>query len=72
MPPPYRAPEVILGMRWGTADFLELKSLFGINNSESEEANNAHHLTMMTALLRPPPPAFLNRSKQTAKYWNED
>jgi serine/threonine-protein kinase SRPK3 len=26
----------------------------------------------MTALLGPPPPEFLNRSKETSKYWNED
>jgi serine/threonine-protein kinase SRPK3 len=27
---------------------------------------------MMTALLGPPPPEFLNRSKETSKYWNKD
>ena len=26
----------------------------------------------MTALLGPPPPEFLNKSKETRKYWNED
>ena len=26
----------------------------------------------MTALLSSPPPEFLNRSKETSKYWNED
>lgn len=26
----------------------------------------------MTALLGPPPPEFLNRSKKTSKYWDED
>jgi len=26
----------------------------------------------MTALLGPSPPEFLNRSKETSKYWNED
>jgi hypothetical protein len=27
---------------------------------------------MMTALLGPPPPEFLNKNKETSKYWNED
>ncbi|RMZ79960.1 hypothetical protein DV738_g3025, partial [Chaetothyriales sp. CBS 135597] len=83
MPVPYRAPEVILGMSWGSAvdvwsmgllawDLLERESLFHVYNHESEKQNDAHHLAAMTALLGPPPPEFLKRSEQTQRYWNED
>jgi len=53
-------------------DLLERKGLFRIYDDESEEQNNAHHLATMTALLGPPPSEFLNRSKETSKYWNKD
>ncbi|MCJ1402269.1 hypothetical protein MMC11_005489 [Xylographa trunciseda] len=80
---PYRAPEVILNMKWGNAvdmwsvgllawDLLERESLFRVYDHESEERNDAHHLATMTALLGPPPPEFLKRSTETSKYWNED
>ncbi|OAA68212.1 protein kinase-like protein [Niveomyces insectorum RCEF 264] len=83
MPVPYRAPEVILGMPWGTPvdlwstgllawDLLEKESLFRVYDAESAELNDAHHLAAMTALLGPPPPAFLTKSNATTKYWNED
>ncbi|OCL05752.1 kinase-like protein [Glonium stellatum] len=83
MPVPYRAPEVILNMKWGNAvdmwsvgllawDLLEREGLFRIYDHESEEQNDAHHLATMTALLGPPPSEFLNRSKETSKYWNKD
>ncbi|KAL1878039.1 hypothetical protein VTK73DRAFT_8263 [Phialemonium thermophilum] len=83
MPVPYRAPEVILNMPWGSAvdvwsvallawDLLERRGLFRIYNAESQELNDAHHLAAMTALLGPPPPDFLKRSDETRKYWTED
>ncbi|KAH8585940.1 kinase-like domain-containing protein [Bisporella sp. PMI_857] len=70
MPVPYRAPEVILNMKWGNAAWglLERESLFYIYNYESEELNDALHLAAMTALLGPPPSEFLNRSKDTGKW----
>jgi serine/threonine-protein kinase SRPK3 len=49
---------------------LEHESLFGVYNSGSEEKNDAHHLAIITTLLGPPPPEFLNRSKETSKYWD--
>ncbi|KAF1733963.1 Dual specificity tyrosine-phosphorylation-regulated kinase 3 [Beauveria bassiana] len=72
MPLVYRAPEVILGMRWSSKvdiwsvgvmvwDLLEGKRLFlnkkdGVNDDEQ-------HLTEMVALIGPPPLEFLRRSK---------
>jgi hypothetical protein len=53
-------------------DLLERESLFCVYDHESEERNDAHHLATMTAILGPPPPEFLNRSKETSKYWDED
>ncbi|KAH8745741.1 kinase-like protein [Hyaloscypha finlandica] len=55
----YRAPEVILNMKWGNAVDMWSVGLL---------QNDAHHLAMMTALLGPPPPEFLNESKETSKY----
>ncbi|KAG7151020.1 Serine/threonine-protein kinase SRPK like [Verticillium longisporum] len=83
MPLPYRAPEVILNMPWGYAvdawsvgllawDLLEQERLFRIYDQNSEEQNDAYHLAAMTALLGPPPTEFLERSKETSKYWDED
>ncbi|KAL2689442.1 hypothetical protein Neosp_003496 [[Neocosmospora] mangrovei] len=83
MPMVYRAPEVILGMTWGSAvdvwstgllawDLLEKESLFRMYDRDSQEQNDAHHAAALTALLGPPPPEFLKRSEKTAKYWNED
>ncbi|KAL2167292.1 hypothetical protein VTG60DRAFT_1451 [Thermothelomyces hinnuleus] len=51
---------------------LERKALFDVYATDSPELNDAHHLAAMTALLGPSPPEFLNRSKETSKYWSED
>ncbi|EPE04736.1 protein kinase [Ophiostoma piceae UAMH 11346] len=82
MPTPYRAPEVILNMPWGTSvdmwsvgmlawTLLEPKSLFHVFDTTSPELNDAHHLAAMTALLGPPPKEFRDRSKESIKYWDE-
>ncbi|KAK2692682.1 hypothetical protein QWA68_007414 [Fusarium oxysporum] len=82
MPPPYRAPEVILGMTWGdsldvsrvgllTWDLLHQKGIFRAYN-QSEDLNDAHHLADMTMLLGPPPDVFLRRSDKTRKYWDAE
>ncbi|KAK4149938.1 hypothetical protein C8A00DRAFT_37469 [Chaetomidium leptoderma] len=83
MPLPYRAPEVILKMDWGSPvdlwtvgllawSLLEPEALFDVYAADSPELNDAHHLAAMTALLGPPPPEFLKRSEETSKYWSED
>ncbi|KAH7333297.1 kinase-like domain-containing protein, partial [Rhexocercosporidium sp. MPI-PUGE-AT-0058] len=51
---------------------LEPRGLFKIYDKESQKLNDAHHLAAMTALLGPPPPKFLERSKETCKYWDID
>ncbi|KAH6846928.1 kinase-like domain-containing protein [Chaetomium sp. MPI-CAGE-AT-0009] len=67
---PYRAPEIILKMDWGSPvdlwtvgllawSLLEPKALFDVYATESPELNDAHHLAAMTALLGPSPPEFL-------------
>ncbi|KAK5989763.1 putative serine/threonine-protein kinase clkA-like protein [Cladobotryum mycophilum] len=82
MPIQYRAPEVLLGMKWGHAvdmwslglmawDLLESSSLFQVYDGEDKEANEAHHLANMVALLGPPPAEFLSRSDKSRKYWND-
>ncbi|KAL7919199.1 kinase-like protein [Trichoderma austrokoningii] len=82
MPAVYRAPEVILNMKWNTAvdvwslglmiwDFFHLEGLFQIYDDTSPELNDAHHLAAMTALLGPPPLEFMLKSpEQTTKYWD--
>ncbi|KAH7317229.1 kinase-like protein [Rhexocercosporidium sp. MPI-PUGE-AT-0058] len=83
MPMSYRAPEIILNMKWDNSvdmwglgllawDLLERESLFRTYDNKSEELNNAYHLAVMTALLGPPPTEFLKRSKETSKYWSID
>ncbi|CAK7226331.1 hypothetical protein SBRCBS47491_006193 [Sporothrix bragantina] len=82
MPIQYRAPEVILGMPWGTPvdmwsagmlvwTLLEPKSLFHVYDMASPELNDAHHLAAMTSLLGPPPKEFRDRSEESSKYWDE-
>ncbi|OAA63499.1 protein kinase-like protein [Niveomyces insectorum RCEF 264] len=82
MPTQYRAPEVILNMPWGPPvdmwsvgllawGLIERESLFRIYDPDSPGLNDAHHLAAMTALLGPPPAEFLQRSKDTSKYWDE-
>ncbi|KAI9776295.1 MAG: hypothetical protein M1839_000455 [Geoglossum umbratile] len=82
MPLLHRAPEVILGMKWGKPvdawrvgllawDITQHRSLFHIYH-ESEEDNDAQHLAVMHPLLRPPPPEFLAGSDETRKYWDAD
>ncbi|KAL1852453.1 hypothetical protein VTK73DRAFT_9214 [Phialemonium thermophilum] len=83
MPIPYRAPEVILDMPWGTPvdmwsagllvwTLLEPKRLFPASDTDSSpELRDAHQLAAMTATLGPPPKEFRDRSKKCAKYWDE-
>ncbi|EEQ31592.1 hypothetical protein McanMca71_006105 [Microsporum canis] len=80
-PGPYRAPEVMLGMKWTEKvdiwnvgvliwDLFEDDYMFdglGPNGKHS----NAHLLAEIVSLLGQPPPAFLQRSKESLKYWDE-
>ncbi|KAK2861261.1 hypothetical protein FQN49_004383 [Arthroderma sp. PD_2] len=82
MPDVYRAPEVIMGMKWGYKvdiwnvamvvwDLFEPEYLFHARNSKGEY-DNAHHIAQMIAVMGPPPPEFLKRSTNSIKYWDED
>lgn len=81
MPIPYRAPEILVGMKWGHSvdmwsvglaawDLLESESLFRGYDPEDKGMNEAHHLPNMVALLGNPPLEFLNRSSKSRKYWD--
>lgn len=79
----YRAPEVILDMRWGAPvdmwsvglalwDLMEPQSLFHIYDRQNPEMNEAEHLATMVAVMGPPPQEFLARSAKARKYWDLD
>ncbi|KAI1460369.1 CMGC protein kinase [Annulohypoxylon moriforme] len=83
MPTSYRAPEVILGMKWGYPvdmwsvalvawDLLESKNLFNFRHVHDQDLNDACHLADMIALLGPPPLEFLKRSEDYLKFWDAD
>ncbi|KXJ91807.1 kinase-like protein [Microdochium bolleyi] len=83
MPLSYRAPEVILGMRWDHAvdlwsvgilawSLLEPQGLTGTYDLEDPEQNDVIHLAVLTALLGPPPAEFMERSPECCKYWDKD
>ncbi|EKD17739.1 protein kinase-like protein [Drepanopeziza brunnea f. sp. 'multigermtubi' MB_m1] len=67
---PYQAPERCRGYVEFTAlDFPEPEVIFGIDDKNSEELNDARPLAAMTALLGPPPSEVLTRA---SKYWDLD
>ncbi|KAI0105551.1 kinase-like protein [Nemania sp. FL0031] len=78
----FRAPEVILGMKWSYPidmwsvgvsawDMLQSKKLFEIYDVNDQRLNNAHHLANMIALLGPPPLDYLKRSETYLEFWDE-
>ncbi|KAI5865813.1 CMGC protein kinase [Durotheca rogersii] len=83
MPIPFRAPEIILGMKWSypidmwsvalsTWYLLQPKMLFGVYDTDNLRLNDAHHLANMIALLGPPPLDYLKRSEKYLEFWNEN
>ncbi|KAK2786958.1 hypothetical protein FQN53_005904 [Emmonsiellopsis sp. PD_33] len=81
MPDVYRAPEVILGMKWGYKvdiwnvamviwDLFEHDRLFQARNSNGGH-DDAYHLAQMVAVLGPPPLDFLKQGTNFLKYWDE-
>lgn len=77
----YRAPEVLLGMKWtskvdiwnvGTLiwDLFEDHHLFDGGGSDRGHSD-AHLLAEMLAVLGPPALQFLSRCKESRKYWDE-
>ncbi|KAK2768826.1 hypothetical protein FQN54_000686 [Arachnomyces sp. PD_36] len=77
----YRAPEVILGMKWTEKvdiwnvgvmiwNLFEGRHMFrGLD--EEKQYSEAHMLAEMTALLGPPPPNFLKRNEKSLEFWDE-
>ncbi|CEJ80100.1 hypothetical protein VHEMI00305 [[Torrubiella] hemipterigena] len=81
MPVPYRAPEIILGLEWGSSidiwatgvlawSLFHQESLFTIYDQTSTEMNDAHHLAYITALLGPRPLQLLQKTDKTKQYWD--
>nr|XP_001399366.2 protein kinase domain protein [Aspergillus niger CBS 513.88] len=82
MPNLYRAPEVLLGMKWDNKvdiwaigqtawTLLESRHLFTKPDLESD-ADNARRFAEMISLLGPPPVEFLRRSEESLKFWDEN
>ncbi|KAI9842414.1 MAG: hypothetical protein M1837_007159 [Sclerophora amabilis] len=77
----YRAPEVILQLRWDSKvdiwnvgvlvwDLFQNKHMFDARDANKENSS-LHHLAEMIALLGPPPRDFLQRSAIAAEYFDE-
>ncbi|KAF2756508.1 protein kinase [Pseudovirgaria hyperparasitica] len=82
MPDVYRAPEVILGMKWSYSvdiwnaamvvwDLFEHSQLFTGRRSDGKY-DDGNHLAEMIAILGPPPPGFLARTENSLRYWDEN
>ncbi|EFY97912.1 Protein kinase, ATP binding site [Metarhizium robertsii ARSEF 23] len=80
MPLVYRAPEVILDMKWSSKvdiwsmgvmvwDLLEGRRLFVANRDGL--VDDEQHLAEMVSLMGPPPREFLQRSKKCAAYFDD-
>ncbi|KAF2769192.1 putative serine/threonine protein kinase [Teratosphaeria nubilosa] len=78
----YRAPEVILEIPWSYEvdiwnvgvmiwDLFENRSLFRARDPNGEHST-PHHLAEMIAILGPPPLEYLQRSSESAKYFEPD
>ncbi|RAL12337.1 putative protein kinase [Aspergillus homomorphus CBS 101889] len=74
----YRAPEVVLGMKWGSKvdiwnvgiwDLFEEHHLFDGRGPDGKHSD-AQLLAEMVALLGPPPLAFLEKSPRSREYWD--
>ncbi|KJK79951.1 hypothetical protein H634G_04190 [Metarhizium anisopliae BRIP 53293] len=80
MPLVYRAPEVILDMKWSSKvdiwsmgvivwDLLEGRRLFVAKRDGL--VDDEQHLAEMVSLMGPPPREFLQRSKKCASYFDD-
>ncbi|KAL3252186.1 hypothetical protein ABHI18_010220 [Aspergillus niger] len=85
MPNLYRAPEVVLKMKWDNKvdvwssalmvrDGLDMacsQTLFDGRNSD-DVFDDRVHLAEMVAIMGPPPTEFIKRSKVGSVFWDED
>ncbi|PYH61891.1 uncharacterized protein BO96DRAFT_417438 [Aspergillus niger CBS 101883] len=78
----YRAPEVVLMMKWDnkvdvwssalmTWDMVCSQTLFDGRNSD-DVFDDRVHLAEMVAIMGPPPTEFIKRSKVGSIFWDED
>ncbi|MCJ1317097.1 hypothetical protein MMC15_002419 [Xylographa vitiligo] len=78
----YRAPEVILELKWSYSvdirnvgvmiwDMFERKHMFNGIDPENKQYSNRFHLAEMVAYLGPPPMELLRRSDEYKEYFNE-
>ncbi|KAE8148265.1 kinase-like protein [Aspergillus avenaceus] len=76
MPSIYRAPEVSLNMNWDNkVDIWGLGQMQGHlfrGQSLENEMEHAQRFAEMISLLGPPPVEFLERSKESLKFWDEN
>ncbi|EFY85852.1 protein kinase-like protein [Metarhizium acridum CQMa 102] len=81
MPGVYRAPEVIMGMEWGSKidiwsigvmiwDLFEGGRLF--HAMKDGVLNDEQHLAEMVSLMGPPPQCFLEKSEKCQQYWDAE
>ncbi|PGH32207.1 hypothetical protein GX50_04991 [[Emmonsia] crescens] len=77
----YRAPEVLLRMKWDNKvdiwnvgvliwDLFENMHLFDARDGNKQNSN-LHHLAEMGALLGPPPNEFLRRSEYAPEFFDD-
>ncbi|GLA40016.1 hypothetical protein AnigIFM63309_007621 [Aspergillus niger] len=82
MPNLYRAPEVVLKMKWDNKvdvwssalmawDMVCSQTLFDGRNSD-DVFDDRVHLAEMVAIMGPPPTEFIKRSKIGSVFWDED
>ncbi|KAK2746480.1 hypothetical protein FQN57_003106 [Myotisia sp. PD_48] len=72
MPDVYKAPEVIVGMKWGYTVDIWIVEFVSPFQSRPCKYDDAYHLAQMVAVLGPPPLEFLKRSPHSLKYWDEN
>ncbi|KAI2093330.1 hypothetical protein LOZ36_000206 [Ophidiomyces ophidiicola] len=81
-PNQYRAPEVVLGMKWTSkvdiwnvgamiSSVLENNFLFKGTGPDGEHSD-AHLLAEMISVIGPPPIKFLEKSEKSWQYWTTD
>ncbi|KAK5016105.1 hypothetical protein LTR60_002195 [Cryomyces antarcticus] len=82
-PDKYRAPEVMLKMRWSYPvdiwnvgamiwDIYEGKSLFSGQDPDGQGYLTRAHLAEVIALLGPPPAEFIKRGKRSSEFFDDD
>ncbi|OJD17442.1 hypothetical protein AJ78_02467 [Emergomyces pasteurianus Ep9510] len=82
MPEPYRAPEVVMQMKWGYAvdissfgmawHFVASKPLFSGRDPDTNEHHDGHLIAELGALRGSPPPELMRPSRVCPLFWDEN